>query len=72
MLGVIARRIFGSANDRLVKSLGKDVAAINALEPEIETLSDEALQATTFWPRRSRPCAKPASARSASAISTCS
>src|SRR5579871_4164254 len=47
MLGVIARRIFGSANDRLVKSLGKDVAAINALEPELESLSDEALQART-------------------------
>ena len=47
MLGAIARRIFGSANDRLVKSLAKTVTAINALEPELEALSDEALTART-------------------------
>ncbi|MEJ0072436.1 MAG: preprotein translocase subunit SecA [Pseudomonadota bacterium] len=47
MLGAIARRIFGSANDRLVKSLAKTIAAITALEPELEALSDDALSART-------------------------
>ncbi|MBV8166786.1 MAG: preprotein translocase subunit SecA, partial [Alphaproteobacteria bacterium] len=47
MLGAIARRLFGSANDRLIKSLSKPVAAINALEPELEKLTDEQLAART-------------------------
>ena len=33
MFGALARRLFGSANDRYVKSLGPIVAAINELEP---------------------------------------
>ncbi|WP_316977830.1 preprotein translocase subunit SecA [Shumkonia mesophila] len=49
MIGAIARRLFGSANDRYVKSLHKQVAAINALEPEIEPLSDDELKARTGW-----------------------
>ncbi|MBE0529690.1 MAG: preprotein translocase subunit SecA [Rhodospirillales bacterium] len=49
MIGAIARRLFGSANDRYVKSLHKQVAAINALEPEIEALSDDELRARTGW-----------------------
>ncbi|MDF2765975.1 MAG: secA, partial [Rhodospirillales bacterium] len=47
MLANLAKRIFGSANDRFLKSLAKDVAAINALEPELEKLSDEELRART-------------------------
>jgi preprotein translocase subunit SecA len=47
MLGAIARRLFGSANDRLIKGLAKPVGAINALEPELEALSDDALKART-------------------------
>jgi preprotein translocase subunit SecA len=47
MLGAIARRVFGSANDRVIKSLAKDVAAINALEPKIAALSDDELAAQT-------------------------
>jgi preprotein translocase subunit SecA len=47
MIGAIARRLFGSANDRLVKSLAKSIAAINALEPELVPLSDEELRART-------------------------
>jgi preprotein translocase subunit SecA len=47
MLGSLARKIFGSANDRRLKSYGPKVAAINALEPEIAALSDEALRART-------------------------
>jgi preprotein translocase subunit SecA len=47
MLTNLAKRIFGSANDRFLKSLAKDVVAINALEPELEKLSDEELRART-------------------------
>lgn len=34
-LGNIAKRIFGSANDRIVKGHAPRVQAINALEPQI-------------------------------------
>src|SRR4030088_848732 len=47
MLGAIARRLFGSANDRLIKSLATTIDAINALEPDIERLSDDDLRART-------------------------
>jgi preprotein translocase subunit SecA len=47
MLGAIARKFFGSANDRRVKGYQSRVDAINALEPEIAALSDEALKART-------------------------
>src|SRR5256885_2003073 len=47
MFGALARRLFGSANDRYVKSLGPLVEQINELEPELEKLSDEALRART-------------------------
>jgi preprotein translocase subunit SecA len=47
MFGALARRLFGSANDRYVKSLGSLVAQINEIEPELEKLSDEALRART-------------------------
>jgi len=41
------RQLFGTTNDRIVKSLQKTVVAINALEPTFEKLSDEALKAKT-------------------------
>jgi preprotein translocase subunit SecA len=47
MLGVLARRLFGSANDRVVKSLRKTVDRINALEPATSALDDQALRAKT-------------------------
>ncbi|MAL26437.1 MAG: preprotein translocase subunit SecA [Croceicoccus sp.] len=47
MLGGLAKSIFGSSNDRYVKSIEKIVARINALEPEYEALSDEQLQGAT-------------------------
>jgi preprotein translocase subunit SecA len=47
MLGAFARSLFGTANDRIVKGFDKAVAKINALEPEIAKLSDEALRAKT-------------------------
>ena len=49
MLGALAKRIFGSANDRFVKSLAKTVDAIAALEPELQALSDEQLRGRTDW-----------------------
>ena len=39
--------LFGSANDRFLRGLQPAVAAINALEPELEALSDDALRART-------------------------
>ena len=47
MLGALAKAVFGSANDRYVRSLDKIVATINALEPQLESFSDEELQAQT-------------------------
>ncbi len=47
MIGALARKFFGSPNDRRVKGYATRVAAINALEPEVAALSDEALKART-------------------------
>ena len=52
MLDAIAKRLFGTANERLVKGFVQPVAAINALEPELEKLSEESLQARTDELRR--------------------
>ncbi|MCY1126715.1 preprotein translocase subunit SecA [Frigidibacter sp. RF13] len=46
-LGTIARKVFGSPNDRKVKSVRPLVEKINALEPEFEKLSDEGLKEKT-------------------------
>ena len=43
----ILTKIFGSRNDRLLKQYRTGVARINALEPQYEQLSDEALKAKT-------------------------
>src|SRR5579864_1873460 len=47
MIGAFARRLFGSANDRYVKSIEPLVEEINALEPELVALDDAALRART-------------------------
>ena len=47
MLGALAKKLFGSSNDRRVKGYQPRVAAINALEKEVAALSDEALKART-------------------------
>lgn len=47
MLGTLARKLFGSANDRFVKKQTKIIQKINSLEPEISKLSDEELKAKT-------------------------
>ncbi len=47
MLDTFLKSIFGSRNDRLLKQYSKRVVAINALEPSIEALDDDALKAKT-------------------------
>jgi len=47
MFGRIARAVFGTANDRALKRLQARVPQINALEPKISALSDEALRGQT-------------------------
>ncbi len=46
-LGGIARKIFGSSNDRRIRSLRPRVEAINALEKEVSALTDAELRART-------------------------
>ncbi|KGP01680.1 preprotein translocase subunit SecA [Alcaligenes nematophilus] len=43
----LLKKLIGSRNDRLLKQYRKQVAQINALEPTIQGLSDEALAAKT-------------------------
>ena len=47
MFGAIAKKIFGSSNDRRLKGYRPKVAAINALEPQLAALTDEQLRART-------------------------
>ena len=47
MLGALARRLFGSANDRFLKGFSAQVVAINQLEAELVALDDAALIART-------------------------
>jgi preprotein translocase subunit SecA len=47
MLGALAKSLFGSSNDRYVKSLDKIVRQIAAFEPQLQALSDDELAAQT-------------------------
>ncbi|MBV9238785.1 MAG: preprotein translocase subunit SecA, partial [Xanthobacteraceae bacterium] len=47
MFRAAARKLFGSANDRRIRSFQSRVNAINALEEELEKLSDDELRART-------------------------
>ena len=47
MINSLLTRVFGSRNDRLLRQLNRIVAKINALEPELEKLTDAELQAKT-------------------------
>jgi len=47
MIGAVARKLFGSANDRRIRAFRPRVDEINALEKELAELSDEALRART-------------------------
>ena len=87
MFGNLAKTLFGSENDRVLKRLAPRVAAINALEPDMEALDDTALAAKTaefrdrlaagatlddLWRKLSRRFARPPNAPSVSAILTSS
>jgi preprotein translocase subunit SecA len=47
MLNKLLTSVFGSRNERLLKQLSKNVARINALEPQMQALDDAALKART-------------------------
>ncbi len=47
MFNALLTSIFGSRNERLIKQFSKTVVRINALEAQMQALSDEALQAKT-------------------------
>ncbi len=47
MIGSVIKRMFGSVNERVVKSLALEVLAINAFEPVISSLSDQQLRDKT-------------------------
>ncbi|MFT6579786.1 MAG: preprotein translocase subunit SecA [Alphaproteobacteria bacterium] len=52
MIGGMLKRVFGSPNDRIIKTLKQSVDAANALEAEIEPLSDDDLKKRTDWFRQ--------------------
>ncbi|MPM26329.1 Protein translocase subunit SecA [bioreactor metagenome] len=47
MISGLLKKIFGSRNDRLLKTYRKTVTRINALEPQFEKLSDDELRGKT-------------------------
>src|SRR5215213_3338237 len=52
MFAGLAKSIFGSANDRYVRGLGKYVEAVNGFEPSISALTDDELRGQTDLFRR--------------------
>jgi preprotein translocase subunit SecA len=52
MIGGMLRKIFGTPNDRIITSLQGSVDAINAVEPALEQLGDDALRERTDWLRQ--------------------
>ncbi|HLT68138.1 MAG TPA: preprotein translocase subunit SecA, partial [Microbacterium sp.] len=52
MLGTLLAKVFGTQNERELKRIFPVVSAINALEPQMQQLSDEALRAKTEEFRR--------------------
>jgi preprotein translocase subunit SecA len=47
MIGNLVKKIVGSSNDRMIKKLSRSVETINALEPQMQALSDEGLRDKT-------------------------
>src|SRR4029079_15582101 len=47
MINNLLKKVFGSRNDRLIKQYSRAVRRINALEPTISALTDDALRAKT-------------------------
>ena len=80
MFGAIAKSLFGSSNDRYVKSLNPLIARIAGFEAQLQALDDAELAAsgwragkrsTRCCLRRSRRCARRRGACWACGISTC-
>ncbi|MGL5784303.1 MAG: preprotein translocase subunit SecA [Alphaproteobacteria bacterium] len=49
MFSSLIQKVFGSANERLVRKLAPVIESINALEKHVASLTDEQLQARTPW-----------------------
>jgi preprotein translocase subunit SecA len=49
MLGSLAKKLFGSANDRFIRTLQSKVQQINALEQQLQQKSDAELRELTVW-----------------------
>src|SRR5438094_8581346 len=47
MIGAVAKAIFGSSNDRYVRSLSKIVDVVNGFEPRISAMTDDELRQQT-------------------------
>jgi len=47
MIGKLIKAVVGTKNDRELKRMGKLVARVNVLEPDLKTLSDDQLKAKT-------------------------
>jgi len=47
MISNLLKSVFGSRNDRLLKQYRQTVSAINALEKQVEVLTDDELRAKT-------------------------
>jgi preprotein translocase subunit SecA len=47
MLGLIAKKIFGSVNERVIKELSSEISKINSFEDKISSLSDDELKNKT-------------------------
>jgi preprotein translocase subunit SecA len=59
MIGALARKIFGTANDRVVRGLQKAVHDVNSLESQISALNDANCKRRrcgcgTGWPKAKR------------------
>src|SRR6476469_6824691 len=52
MIAGLAKSIFGSANDRYVRGLGKSVDAVNGFEPTVSAMTDDELRGQTDIFRR--------------------
>jgi preprotein translocase subunit SecA len=46
-IGSLAKVVFGTTNDRKIKAAQRTVEAVNALEPEMEALTDDQIRART-------------------------
>src|SRR3989440_9694177 len=70
-IGTIAAKVFGTSNDRKLKTYRPNVEAINALEPEVERLTDAELRARTAAFRKQLADGKPFDDILVPAFATC-